>query len=222
METRESTIVAERDPMSDAGPVLDSPSGPNRAGPGPGVARPSVDSRPWRLRRPVLAGFVLYGVLVLVLATIGWFWLREREQGRQDGLLTRVYGVSGSFALDPDRSIRILEDEVLSQNPDDDTRRRALLVLAATYDKATRYDESDRTYETVRREWPPGLASGPLNVPWANMLVTAGKATRARELLAVPGATNGYGTPEEVDAVRARIAKAIESPPAMRDADVSK
>ncbi len=192
--------------MSDAGPVAQSIATSVAT-----AAASSVDARPWRLRRPVLAGFVLYGALVLVLATIGWFWVREHERGRQDGLLTKVHGQSGIFALDPDRTIRVLNEEVLSQRPSDDTRRRALLVIAAAHDSARRYDEADRTYEVVRLEWPAGLPSGPLYVPWANMLVTAGRAVRAGELLSKSGATAGWDDAAEVDAVRARVAKALDA-----------
>lgn len=173
---------------------------------------PAADTRPWRLRRPVAAGFLLYGTLVLFVAAIGWIWLREREKGRQEGLLTKVFGVSGVFTLDPASAIKVLEDDVLSQDPAEDTRRRALLVLAAAQDAAKRYDEADRTYETIRREWPAGLERGPLNVPWANMLVTAGKATRARDLLAPADASAGYGTDAEVEVVRARIRAALAAP----------
>lgn len=192
-------------PMPDAGPVP-ALLGPSKAS----AAVP--DTRPWRLRRPVFAGVLLYGTLALFLGTVGWFWLRERERGRQDALLTRVHGASSFFALDPDGAIRILEDEVLSARPSDDTRRRALLVVAAAHDQAKRYDEAERAYETARREWPAGLELGPLYVPFANMLVRAGKVVRARELLAAPGATAGYGTDAEVEVVRARINAALAAP----------
>lgn len=185
-------------PTPDAGPLASAAASP--------------DARPFRLRQPVAAGFVLYGTLALVVATIGWFWLRERELGRQDALLTRVHGASSFSALDPDGAIRILEDEVLSARPSADTRRRALLAVAAAHDQAKRFDEAERAYETVRREWPAGLELGPLCVPFANMLVTAGKAVRARELLAAPGATAGYGTDAEVEVVRARINAALAAP----------
>jgi len=180
-----------------------------------GCADAGVDRRPWRLRRPVLAGVVLYGTLVAVAGTIGLLWLRERERGRQDGLLTVVDGLNqtGIALMDPARAARVLEDEVLAKSPDDDVRRRALLLLATAYDAAKRYDDSDRTYGALRREWPAGLATGPLIVPWANMLVTAGRAERARELLAAPGAVEGYGTADEVAAVRARVDAAFDASP---------
>lgn len=170
-----------------------------------------TDTRPWRLRRPVLAGFVLYGAAAVVLAALGWGWLVERERGRQDGLLTKVHGIeqAGLFVGDPERSIRVLEGEVLAERPTEDVRRRALLLLAASYDAAKRYDAAERTYETAQREWPAGLASGSLYVPWANMLVTAGKPERARELLSAPGATAGFGTSAEVDGVWRRIESAL-------------
>jgi len=180
----------------------------------------ALDTRPFRLRRPVAAGFVLYGCAALVVGALGWGWLRQREQGRQDGLLTKVDGIeqAGLFVGDPEGSIRILEHEVLSERPTDDVRRRALLLLAACFDAAKRYDESDRTYETARREWPAGLKSGSLYVPWANMLVAAGKPERARDLLAPTAAAEGFGTKAEVEAVRQRIdaalaAKATTAPP---------
>lgn len=183
----------------------------DEATPAASAGAPALDTRPWRLRRPVLAGFVLYGCAALVLGGLGWGWLRERERGRQDGLLTKVHGIeqAGLFVGDPDRSIRVLTDEVLAQRPDEDVRRRALLLLAASYDAAKRYDDADRTYEIARGEWPAGLARGPLYVPWANMLVTAGRPERARALLAAPGATDGYGAPADVETVRQRIEAAL-------------
>ena len=198
------------EPSLDAQPVVDSTTGP-------ASATAVADARPWRLRRPVLAGFALYGTLVAIVVGLGAWWLRERELGRQDALLTVVdamaqFGVAHS---DPARAIRTIEQDVLTKDPSDDVRRRALLLLATAYDAARRYDDSDRTYEAARRDWPAGLASGPLIVPWANMLVSAGKAARARELLAAAGATDGYGDDAkaiaEIDAVRTRVAKALEA-----------
>lgn len=209
----DATTHAMNEPADPSDPIHAAP-------PAAGVAAaPAADARPWRLRRPVLAGFVLYGCAALVLGALGWGWLRERERGRQDGLLTKVHGIeqAGLFVGDPERSIRVLEGEVLSERPAEDVRRRALLLLAASYDAAKRFDEADRTYDTARREWPATLPTGSLYVPWANMLVTAGKPDRARELLAPPGAAEGFGAPAEVEAVRRRIDAALaakaKSPP---------
>ncbi len=202
-------------PTLDTKPVADSATGLDLAA---SAAPTPADARPWRLRRPVLAGFVLYGTLIAVLGGLGAWWMRERELGRQDALLTVVdalaqFGVAHS---DPARAIRTIEQDVLAKAPSDDVRRRALLLLATAYDAAKQYDDSDRAYEALHHDWPTGLASGPLIVPWANMLVSAGKAARARELLAPAGATDGYGDDAkalaEVEAVRVRVAKALETP----------
>lgn len=202
-------------PMNPSMPAADADPAPGAASlvSGGDGASSVADTRPWRMRRPVLAGLALYGTLAAVLAAVAFFWLRERELGRQDGLLVLLDGLdqTGAIRLAPDRTISTIERDVLGQRPTDDVRRRGLLLVAAAHDAAGRYEVSDRTYELVRRDWPFGIPTGALVVPWANMLVTAGQPERARDLLAPRDAAAGYGTEAEVGVVRERIRAALEA-----------
>jgi hypothetical protein len=142
-----------------------------------------------------------------VLGVGGWIGLGLLEDAKQDGLTTRVRGARLVLQGDPARAIRMLEDEVLSQGPAPDVRRDALLALAAAYDAANRYAESERTYAIAAQGWPQGHPLGQLCVPWANMRVRAGRAADALELLDRPGATAGYDQ-EAVQVVARRAREA--------------
>lgn len=172
---------------------------------------PAADGAPWRLRHPVLARVALYGLGAAAGAVLLVLLSRRRgedESERQAGLWTRLHGVETFARLDPERALREVRTEVLAKDPDDEVRREAFLMEAFALDLLERYEEAARGYAALDRSWPAARPRGPLVVPWANMLVTAGKPEDARRLFERPGATDGF-PPEDVRKVRERIDAAL-------------
>ncbi|MFO0931655.1 MAG: hypothetical protein U1E39_02990 [Planctomycetota bacterium] len=171
----------------------------------------------WTKTRRTRARVLLYGATAALLGALAWWGAAVREEGRQDALLTRVAGADVMWAADPARARGIFE-EVLAASPTDDTRRRALLGLAAALTQLEAYADAETTYATADAEWGSGRPRGALLLPWATMRLRAGRARDALTLLDSPGASDGFGTPEESARIhadlRARAQRALESPPA--------
>jgi hypothetical protein len=153
----------------------------------------------WRRRHPKTARGVLYGTFAAVLAA-GLAWgTHAREEARQAALLTRLHGIEVVVRpVNPENALEQIRSEVLAKDPDEDVRRRALLAEAAALDALERYDEAEAAYRRIEAEWPAGRPRGALMLPWANMLVRAGRPAEALERLDAPGATEG----ESADDVR--------------------
>jgi len=189
--------------MSDV--AASSPAAPSSSEAPPAPARPPS----WRKRHPVLARAVLYGGALALVGVGFWVWRVQREKGRQDGLLTMIAAVEENMRGVPE-GIRVLTEDVLAKNPDEDVRRPALLALAACYDAQERYAEAESTYATAEREWPAGRPRGALYVPWANQRVRAGRPREALEMLDRPGATEGESA-SQVDEIRQWARRKLEA-----------
>jgi hypothetical protein len=159
----------------------------------------------------VFARVVLYGGTVALLGAGAWVGAGLLEQSRQGGLLTTVEGAQRIRDVDPERALRMLREDVLARQPNADVRRRALLAEAAVLDFLRRYDDAERAYVAIEADWPAGTPKGPLHVPWANLLVSAGRPADGLRRLDAPGATEGWPA-DEVAAVRARARAAMEAP----------
>jgi hypothetical protein len=171
---------------------------------GPVAGRPL----PWRLRKKKTARALLYGS-ALALGAVGWFVAGlVREDARQQGLLTRVNGIEMAVReTDPELALRLLRDDVLAREPNDDVRRRARLAEAAALDTLRRFDDAEAAYGRLRSDWPSAIPIGALTLPWANMRVRAGRPAEALALLDPAGATAGESA-EDVEAVRSAARRA--------------
>ena len=158
----------------------------------------------WTTTRPARARALLYTATALLLGAFAWWGIAVREEGRQDGLLTRVAGADVLWSADPAQARGIFE-EVLASSPTDDTRRRALLGLAAALTQLEAYADAEATYARVDAEWGGGRPRGALVLPWATMRLRAGRAQDALMLLDSPGATEGFGTAEEATRIHADL-----------------
>ncbi len=176
----------------------------------PGSEPEASRALPWRKRRPVLARLTLYGAAVAVLGAGGLVAAHVLESARQEGLLTRIQGAEQLREVDPERTLKTLDEDVLAKEPGPDVRMRALLARAAALDSLHRFDEARRGYAALDGEWPKDTPKGPLYVPWANLLVRAGYPKDALEMLARPAATDGWPA-DEVEGVRRLASQALAS-----------
>jgi len=169
---------------------------------------PAPRPLPWRLRRKKTSRALLYGA-ALALGAVGWLVAqRVREDARQSGLLTRLNGIEMSVReVDPELALRLVRDDVLAREPNDDVRRRARLAEAAALDTLRRFDDAEAAYGSLRADWPAAIPVGALTLPWANMRVRAGRPEEALALLDAAGATAGE-TAVDVEAVRVAAQRA--------------
>lgn len=170
----------------------------------------------WTTTHRTRSRVLLYGATAALLGALAWWGAAVREEGRQDALLTRVAGADVMWPADPARARGIFE-EVLAASPTEDTRRRALLGLAAALTQLEAYADAERTYATVDAEWGTGRPRGALLLPWATLRLRAGRPQDALTLLDSPGAADGFGSAEESARIhadlRARALKAVATPP---------
>lgn len=166
----------------------------------------------WTKTRRTRARVLLYGATAVLLGALAWWGAAVREEGRQDALLTRVAGADVMWPADPAQARGIFE-EVLGASPTEDTRRRALLGLAAALTQLEAYADAETTYAKADAEWGSGRPRGALVLPWATMRLRAGRARDALTLLDSPGAADGFGSPDESTRIhadlRARAVKAL-------------
>lgn len=155
------------------------------------AAAPPPATRSWRKRHPVVARSCLYGLALAVAGGAWAWWAREREAGRQDGLLTILHGAEQVRGGAPGVALATIREQVLAMDPDADVRRRALLAEAATLDQLERFDESETAYTCLSATWPAGTPRGALVLPWAMMRVRAKRPADGLALLDAPGATEG-------------------------------
>jgi hypothetical protein len=158
---------------------------------------------------------LLYGATAGLLGALAWWGAAVREEGRQDALLTRVAGADVMWPADPAQARGIFE-EVLAASPTDDTRRRALLGLAAALTQLEAYAEAETTYGTADAEWGPGRPRGALVL--RGRRCGCARAGRGRpDAARQPGAADGFGTPDESTRIhadlRARAQKALTESP---------
>lgn len=170
----------------------------------------------WTKTHRTRSRVLLYAATAAVLGALAWWGAAVVEEGRQDGLLTRVAGADVLRPADPAQARRLFE-EVLAASPTEDTRRRALLGLAAALTQLEAYDEAERTFATLDAEWGTARPRGPLVLPWADLRLRAGRARDALTLLDGPGAAEGFGTAQESARIhadlRARAQQALANPP---------
>ena len=205
-------------PLGSTIQTMDRPSPVSEVAVAVPAAAPVPARRSWRKRHPIVARSCLNGVL-LAIAGGGWAWLaHEREEGRQEGLLTILHGAQQVRNGAPGVALSTIREQVLARDPNPDVRRNALLAEAATLDELERFDESEAAYGRLSATWPAGLPRGPLVVPWAQMRVRAKRPADGLALLDAPGATDGWPTPSELTSLRefAAKAKAAQTSPAPR------
>jgi hypothetical protein len=168
----------------------------------------------WTRTRGTRARVLLYGATAALFGALAWWGAAVREEGRQDALLTRVAGADVMWPADPARARGIFED-VLASSPTEDTRRRALLGLAAALTQLEAYPDAETTYATLAAEWGSERPRGALVLPWATSRLRAGRPRDALALLDSPGAADGFGTAEESTRIhadlRARALRALDS-----------
>ncbi|MGE0192021.1 MAG: hypothetical protein AB7T63_08250 [Planctomycetota bacterium] len=151
-----------------------------------GADASSRDTRPWRLRHPVLSRSLLYGVGIALLVGLVMAWAGRRaadEADRHLALQKKLENLSIPLQQDPSGTVvlrALAEDYPLDGLPEDlrglHHRMRALALVSAG-----RLDEAIEAGKQAIEAGPAGLARELARVEHARMLLRAERGEQALE-----------------------------------------